>query len=119
MDDNSLFLLLTLFGGLAAISAGLILCFFPPKRINWIYGYRTKSSSKSQEAWNFAQKYSGKNLILFGGLLALMSPFNLIIEFDEELGGYTGLILLLIFYAIPILRTELQLKKRFDNKIDN
>ncbi|MBR3925124.1 MAG: SdpI family protein, partial [Kiritimatiellae bacterium] len=30
------------------------------------YGYRTTCSRKSQEAWNFAQRYSAKLLTIFG-----------------------------------------------------
>ena len=32
----------------------------PPKSINWHYGYRTKRSMKSQEAWEFVQQYCGR-----------------------------------------------------------
>ena len=32
----------------------------PPKEINPGYGYRTTMSSKSQETWDFAQRYMGK-----------------------------------------------------------
>ena len=32
----------------------------PPREANWLFGYRTKRSMKSQEAWDFAQRYFGK-----------------------------------------------------------
>ena len=39
---------------------------FPPKKINGHYGYRTKASMKSQEAWDVAQKCSAKMMLVFG-----------------------------------------------------
>lgn len=32
----------------------------PPREINSGYGYRTTRSMRSQEAWDFAQRYSGR-----------------------------------------------------------
>lgn len=32
----------------------------PPKEPNWTFGYRTKRSMKSRDAWGFAQQYFGK-----------------------------------------------------------
>ena len=55
--------------------AGIILFIFPPKNINLIYGYRTKSSMKNVSNWNKANKYSSKLLIFFGVLLLVLSIF--------------------------------------------
>jgi uncharacterized membrane protein len=32
----------------------------PPKRVNWLYGYRTARSMKSQEAWDYANRRMGE-----------------------------------------------------------
>ncbi|MDX5474393.1 MAG: SdpI family protein [Bacillaceae bacterium] len=55
--------------------AGIILFIFPPKNINPIYGYRTKTSMKNISNWNKANKYSSKLLIFFGILLLVLSVF--------------------------------------------
>lgn len=44
------------------IVAGLIMLKFPPNKINFLYSYRTNSSMKSQEIWQFAQKYSAREM---------------------------------------------------------
>lgn len=41
---------------------------FRPKKINNLYGYRTSSSMKNQEAWDVAQRCSAKLSIVFGFL---------------------------------------------------
>ena len=51
--------ILFLSGGIFYLVA-LVLSKFPPKKINYFYGYRTKASMKSQESWNFAQNYTSK-----------------------------------------------------------
>ena len=58
---NPLFLILTLSGGIFLL-AGYIQFRFPPKKINHLYGYRTSTSMRSQECWDFAQTFSAKNV---------------------------------------------------------
>ena len=48
---------------------GIVFWMYPPKKINEFYGYRTTRSRKSQEAWDFVQKWGNlgpetKNSIL-------------------------------------------------------
>ena len=45
---------------------GIVFWMCPPKKINGLYGYRTTRSRKSQEAWDFAQRYSAKLMTMFG-----------------------------------------------------
>ena len=45
---------------------GLVFWMYPPKKINEFYGYRTTRSRKSQEAWDFAQRYSAKLMTILG-----------------------------------------------------
>ncbi len=62
--------------------AGYLLNKYPPKRINSLYGYRTRKSMASQERWDYAQKYSGRiakshALIMLGAaLLSLLFNFS-------------------------------------------
>lgn len=71
--------LTTLFG-LILIVAGLITNLFPPKKINLIYGFRTRKSMESQEKWTVANQYSSKLSIFIGlgmfivGLLSFFVP---------------------------------------------
>ena len=45
--------------------AGLILKMHPPKNINKIYGFRTKLSTSSQEAWDYSHKVCANSLLIY------------------------------------------------------
>ncbi|MGB0868349.1 MAG: SdpI family protein [Flavobacteriales bacterium] len=59
---------------------GVLLIFFPPKKINGIYGYKTASSMKNIEAWHLGQQLGGRGLLLIGlcelGFAGLSLTFN-------------------------------------------
>jgi uncharacterized membrane protein len=88
--DNQLFLIPIITGPIFVI-AGIIMLKFPPKKINSLYGYRTFSSMKSQERWNFSQKYSAQELIKLGFILTLSSLIGLVFDLNENLGIVVGL----------------------------
>ncbi len=50
----------------------LLFYLFKPKKINSLYGYRTKKSMKDKESWDFSQKYSSKIFLSFSILLLIL-----------------------------------------------
>lgn len=94
--------------GAILIVAGAIMYRFPPKKINFLYGYRTMNSMKSQERWDFSQKYSSKELMKFGLFLFVLSLLGL---FDISEGIVNGIVVLFVF--LPIISTEIALRKKF------
>ena len=86
---------------------------FPPKKINNIYGYRTPRSMKSQEAWDFAQVYGAKKMMVAGLIMLvaglLLIPFNL----SEHIAAIFSIGILLGSAIWMIVVTEKELKKRF------
>ncbi len=62
------------------IIAGFILIFAPPKKINHLYGYRTRRSMKSQEIWDYAQPKAGRQLVYLGMAYFCTSLFDFIID---------------------------------------
>ena len=100
---------------------GVVFCACPPRQINDFYGYRTNRSRKSQEAWDFAQKYSAKMMTVLSVVsLAVASvahwlrswlPLN-----SKHLMLYDGGITVVLFVmvvVVTIVKTELKLRKRF------
>jgi uncharacterized membrane protein len=88
---------------------------WPAKQINHMFGYRTRASMRSQEAWDFAQQYSGRRFGETGVFLILISLLRLLLPFlsgEIEVLMSLGLVLLSIFY--PLMLTELALGNRFD-----
>jgi uncharacterized membrane protein len=62
--------------GLLFIGSGLILFWFPPKKINGIYGYRTPKSMENEKNWVVANEYSSKLLVVFGLLLLIIGGIS-------------------------------------------
>ena len=90
-----------------------------PKRINYIFGYRTDMSMKNRETWEFAHKYIGKLWFRFGLLLIPITviPMLFVISKTENIVGTVGLIvgfINTIVLIVPIFFTEKALNKAFD-----
>lgn len=100
--------------GIVFIPAGIILYFFPPKRINYLYGYRTKSSMQSQDRWEFAQKYSAKQMIKGGLCLVGISLLGLFFPLNESARLIAGLIIVFLPVVYIFRTTEKELKRRFN-----
>ena len=87
---------------------------FPPKKINSLYGYRTKRSMARQEAWDFVQVYSTEEMIKYMIFYTLTSVIGLFLGDSESVFlVFLALLILIIFMAIPIVKTEKELKQRF------
>lgn len=52
---------------------GLITWLKPPKTRNGFFGWRTRNSFKSQEAWDYANTQGGKSLCILGIVLELVT----------------------------------------------
>ena len=58
--------------GIIVTILGIIFYLYPPKKINHLYGYRTKRSMRNQETWDAANRYSTVLMIL-AGILTIIS----------------------------------------------
>ena len=113
--DNPLFLIPSI-SGLIFMLAGFIMLKFPPKKINSLYGYRTSSSMKNQERWDFSQKYSAIEMIKLAAILTLSSVIGLIYNPDGELGRFLGLGLMILMVVVLLIRVEKAIKNKFGNE---
>lgn len=55
-----------------------------PKKINGLCGYRTENSMKSQDTWDFAQKYCGKLWLKIAIVLIIISIIITILTFNKS-----------------------------------
>lgn len=92
-----------------------------PGEINYIFGYRTNRSMKSQETWTFAHRFLGRIWAWMGGI---MLPVSLIVMLfviggSHDTIGNTASVLM-VLQLIPlicaIIPTERALKKNFDDE---
>ena len=85
----------------------------PPEKPNRLFGYRTKRSRASQEAWDFAQKYSSEWMVKTGYFLGIFSTVFLLFP-DNTTSMVLGVGFTLLGCLAPLYITERELKKRFD-----
>ena len=90
-----------------------------PKKINYLFGYRTDMSMKNRDTWEFAHKYFGKLWFRFGLLLIPITviPMLFVIGNSENVVATVGLIVGFVntvTLIVPIFFTEKALNKAFD-----
>lgn len=108
------FFVICLICGMIFALGGWIFRKYPPKKINNWYGYRTPSSQKSQERWDFAQNYSSKEMIRLGFLFLIISLPGLILPGTYVLMEvFAGVIVLIILTLAMLYRIESAIKKEF------
>ena len=106
----------SLYTGFVFTFIGAILYSSSPGEINGIIGYRTSSSMKSQERWDFAQKYSAKLMQYIGSAMVILSALGYFVPNEFEYKQEIGIGLLITSAIVLIVFTEMAIKKRFKNK---
>ncbi|KOS07104.1 hypothetical protein AM493_14455 [Flavobacterium akiainvivens] len=101
--------------GIIFMIAGVIMYLYPPKKINYLYGYRTGSSMKSQERWDFAQKFSTVLMLRAAVVMVVISLLAALIPGQEETKMIGGLVLALLCGIYLFVGTEKALKNKFSN----
>lgn len=97
--------------GFVFFVAGVILYFFPPKNINFLYGYRTKNSMKNQQNWNIAQKSSALKLMQSGILLLGVSSLKTTFQLSEKYHLVIGFVSAFLAVAFIYYFTENKIKE--------
>lgn len=89
-----------------------------PKEINETFGYRTKTTKRNQEVWEYSQKLFGKIWLTAGAVLLPLSvvPMLFVIGDDVDacalVGGVTAAVqIVIILLLIPVM--EKAVKKRY------
>jgi uncharacterized membrane protein len=112
--ENPLFII-PLSTGITLMITAYVFRKYPPKKINNLYGYRTKRSMLDQERWDFSQPYAAKELMKSASALAISSVIGLFYNPDLVWGVILGLGLLIIVVIFMMIRVENAIKDRFDN----
>lgn len=101
--------------GAIFVIAALITLVFPPKKINYLYGYRTRASMKNQQIWDFSQRFSGIKMVQSGLVLIALSFLNVFLNLNESLQVSLGLSSVIIACAYLFFATERAIRKNFPN----
>lgn len=101
--------------------AGEMMLRHPPKKINWIYGYRTSRSMQNEATWAFAHAHCGRLWRMVGGVLLGVSVLAMLpfVKAAEDTFAIVSLVLMLVQLAVliaSIFPTERALKRQFPHE---
>jgi uncharacterized membrane protein len=108
--------------GVIFLTAAYIQKWYPPKKINALYGYRTPASMKNQQTWDEANRYSTKLMIRYAlimlaiGLLITALVENMRMDKDAFMLIKVGLMIAsaIGMAVLLIINTEKHLHNTFD-----
>jgi uncharacterized membrane protein len=101
-----------LYIGIIVVILGLIFKMFRPRRIDILYGYRTKIAMKNQDTWDVAQKYAANSFIILGFIYVAFG-----FKLSELIGDVSisyQLNLCLIGVVIMLIFDEIHLRRIFN-----
>jgi len=103
--------------GILFVIASYFLLRYPPRKINFWYGYRTASSMKNKERWDFAQRVGARYMrntgcifIIIGLLSSLWHPTK--VNYPYQF--FVAFVILFVGIFVMKYRVDLQIKKKFD-----
>ena len=111
--------IVSLFVPLIMLIFGIVFLKKSPHKINPVYGYRSRRSMKSIEAWKFAHYLCAK-IWLYAGIVMLLFTILamlLVLKKSEETIGTVAQIVIYVQLAIlllSIIPVEASLKRNFD-----
>ena len=92
----------------------IVFYFFPPKKINNFYGYRTKLSMLNTDIWNFANKQFNNAFVKYAFIGCLAAIVLQTISTSQL--TWQPMIILLCSLGATILTTEQRLSQNFDKE---
>jgi len=95
----------------------IIFYFFPPKKINAIYGYRTNKTMKNETIWKFANTHFTKQFLIYSAISFIAA---LVFVSISKNFTWQPMAIMLLSLAVSVVKTEQEVNKNFDadgNKI--
>ena len=106
--------LITLLSGFIFAACGLIFRFFPPKKINWLYGYRTNASMRNEETWQIANRFAARLMVQLGLLLSAVGIVTFVLPPTPFTGIFVGIVLVILTAFMQFFFTEKYIRNTFD-----
>ncbi len=91
----------------------IVFHFFPPKKINAIYGYRTNKTMKNDTIWQFANTFFTKEFMKYSAI-SLVAALVLA-SISKEL-TWQPMAIMLLSLAVSVVKTEQEINKNFDGE---
>tara|TARA_R110001632_G_scaffold161439_2_gene279851 strand:+ start:1759 stop:2121 length:363 start_codon:yes stop_codon:yes gene_type:complete len=114
MLETSLSLyLIIIFDGLLFLGLSYFYLKRPPKKINELYGYRTRKSMANQDIWNAANRRNAEDLVSYSWVL--FGTGVLLWIFQLSYAMIIHLVIMLVGLAIAMYSTIRYLNEHFDS----
>ncbi len=98
------------FGPLILLVAAVFVV-FPPRKINYLYGYRSYRSMKSQQAWDLANRFSARYMVVAALMTCLVQVITIIwLPLKQSFTASAAFMIVALLSVIPV--TERKLKER-------
>jgi len=103
------------------IGFGLYFHLAGPKKINFVFGYRSPMSMKNLSTWKFGNVYAGRCMWSTGAVLLVGSLVTLfaVMNSSETVIRNAGIVIIIAHAVMifgSIISTEIALRKRFDHQ---
>ncbi len=93
----------------------IIFYFFPPKKINAIYGYRTNKTMKNNIIWEFANRFFTKQFLMYS-TISFVAALSL--TYLNNNLTWQPMAIMLLSLAVSVIKTEQEINKNFDEEGD-
>ncbi|HRN94708.1 MAG: SdpI family protein [Chitinophagales bacterium] len=84
---------------------------FPPKKVNWFYGYRTPTTMRSDAVFELSNKIASRYFLLCVLACSVVSAL-LYFLFHDKVNEYVYYAVVLLFIVVAIALTEREIKKQ-------
>lgn len=91
----------------------IVFYFFPPKKINALYGYRTQKAILNEDIWQFANSFFTKQFVKFS---AISFAFAMFLVYLKPLISWQPMALMILSLAVSVIKTEQAISKKFDEE---
>ena len=92
---------------------GYLMNKFPPKKVNWFVGYRTRKSMSDENIWKVANKYCGKLWINIGFIMIIVvALLCALIYLDIIMFSETLLSIIVFCEIVPVILSGIFVEKK-------
>ena len=89
---------------------------YPPKKVNWFVGYRTRKSMKDETVWKVANEYCGKLWMRIGLIMLVVALLlRLLVYFKIIILSETFLTIIVLCEVVPLLLSGVMVENKIKN----
>jgi len=88
---------------LLVMMTGFLMYKYPPQKVNWFIGYRTRKSMNNENVWKMANEYCGKLWIKIGLIMLAIALLLCVLTYFEIVIFTETLLMVIVFCEVGLL----------------